>query len=49
MLNRTVVLAAVAVGLATSFLELTVVGMIAGIVAVWLGVRGRIAREAPGR
>jgi membrane protein implicated in regulation of membrane protease activity len=54
MLNRTVILAiaaviAIVVGVAAGFFELTVLGVIAAIVAIALGLRGRPAREAPGR
>jgi hypothetical protein len=54
MLNRTLILAlaaviAIVVGVAASFFELTVLGVIAAIVAVALGLRGRLTREAPGR
>jgi hypothetical protein len=54
MNNRTLILAtaaviAVAVGVAASFFELIVLGVIAAIVAVALGLRRRSTREAPGR
>lgn len=54
MPNRTVILAlaavlAIVVGAAASFLELTALGVIAAIVAVALALRGRLARQAPGR
>jgi hypothetical protein len=54
MLNRTIILAtaaaiAIAVGVAASLFELTVLGVIAAIVAVALGLKGRTTREAPGR
>ena len=54
MLSRTVILGiaaviAIGVGLAVSFFELTVVGVLAAIVAVVLGLRRQPPREAPGR
>lgn len=54
MLNRTVILGiaaviAIGVGLAVSFFELTVVGVLAAIVAVVFGLRRQPTREAPGR
>lgn len=54
MLNRTLIIAiasviAIAAGVAASFFELTVLGVLAAIVAVALGLTGRRTREAPGR
>jgi hypothetical protein len=54
MLNRTLILAlaavlAIVVGAAASFLELTALGVIAAIVALALGLKGRLTRHAPGR
>ena len=53
MLNRTLILAlaaiAIVVGTATSFFELTALGVIAAIVAVALGLRARLTRQAAGR
>jgi len=54
MLNRTLILGiaaviAIAVGLATSFFELTVLGVLAAIGCVALGLRRQRTREMPGR
>ena len=54
MLNRTLILAfaavvAIVVGAVASFFELTALGVIAAIVAVALGLTGRLIRQAPGR
>ena len=54
MLNRTLILAtaaviAIAVGVAASFFELTVLGVIGVIVAVALALKDRLTDEAPGR
>lgn len=54
MLNRTLILAlaavvAIVVGAAASFFELTALGVVAAIVALVLGLRDRLARQAPGR
>ena len=54
MHNRTLILGlaaviAMVVGAASSFFELTALGVIAAIVAIALALRGRLARQAPGR
>ena len=54
MLNRTLILGlaaviAIVVGSAASFFELTALGVVAAIVAVALGLRGRLTRHAAGR
>jgi hypothetical protein len=54
MLNRTLILGiaaviAIAVGLAVSFFELIVLGVIAAIVSVVLGLRRQPTHETPGR
>ena len=54
MPNRTLILAlaaviAIVVGSAASFFELIALGVIAAIVAVALGLRGRLTRQASGR
>jgi hypothetical protein len=54
MLNRTLILGitavlAIAVGAAASFFELTILGVIAAIAAVALGLRRRLSHDAPGR
>jgi hypothetical protein len=54
MLNRTLILAiaaaiAIGVGVAASFFELIVLGVIAALVAVGLGLRRRPTHDAPGR
>ena len=54
MLNRTLILGlaavvAIGVGLAVSFFELTVLGVLAAIVSVALGLRRQPTRETPGR
>jgi membrane protein implicated in regulation of membrane protease activity len=54
MSNRTVILwiaaaMAIVVGLAASFFELTVLGVLAAIVCVALAVRRRPTQETPGR
>ncbi|HEY7076393.1 MAG TPA: hypothetical protein VH418_13535 [Solirubrobacteraceae bacterium] len=53
-MNRTLVLAiaavaAIAVGVATSFFELIVLGVVAAVAAVVLGVRDRVTGGAPSR
>ena len=54
MLNRSLILGiaaviAIGVGLAVSFLELTILGVLAAIVGVALGLRRQPTRETPGR
>lgn len=54
MLNRTLILGtaaiiAIGVGLAVSFFELTVVGVLAAIASVTLGLRRKPTHETPGR
>ena len=54
MLNRTLILGiaaviAIAVGLAVSFFELTLLGVLAAIVSVVFGLRRQPTRETPGR
>jgi hypothetical protein len=54
MSNRTIILAAAAViailiGFAAGFFELIVLGAIAGIVALWLGLKRQPAPETSGR
>ena len=54
MLNRTLILGiaatlAIAVGLAVSFFELVVLGVIAAIASVFLGLRHSPTHETPGR
>jgi hypothetical protein len=54
MLNRTLILTiaaviAIVVGVAASFFELIVLGVIAAVVAVGLGLRRQPTNETPGR
>ena len=49
LILATTAVAAIAAGVAASFFELTILGVIAAIGAIALGLRGRLTRQAPGR